>query len=151
MVQKRKEKKLKSLTDYIEAAKLEIKEVSQEEGRDLIAKGVKVLDVREPGEYLSGAIEGALNVPRGVLEPAADLEYAGANPALRDCRDDRWLVVCKSGGRAALATKIMQEMGFKNVTNLLGGMDDWQAAGLPMVVPSDSDITVTLKEPCRID
>lgn len=142
---------MKSLTDYIEEAKLVIKEVPKEEGLTLIAKGVKVLDVREPGEYLSGAIDGALNVPRGVLEPAADLEYVGANPALRDCRDDAWLVVCKSGGRAALAAKTMQEMGFKNVTNLLGGMDDWHAARFPMVIPSDDNMTVMLKEPCRVD
>lgn len=142
---------MKSLMDYIEAAKLVIKEVSQEEGKALIAKGIKVLDVREPGEYLSGAIEGALNVPRGVLEPAADMEYSGANPALRDCRNDAWLVICKSGGRAALATQIMQEMGFKNVTCLLGGMDEWHAAGFPMMIPSDDNMTVMLKEPCRID
>ncbi len=142
---------MKSLTDYIEAAKEVINEVSQEDGRVLVEQGVKVLDVREPGEYLSGAIEGALNVPRGVLEPAVDLEYAGANPALRDCRNDAWLVVCKSGGRAALATRVLSEMGFVNVTNLVGGMDAWQAAGFPMVIPSDESMTVTLKEPCRID
>ncbi|WP_235585219.1 rhodanese-like domain-containing protein [Thiomicrospira sp. XS5] len=142
---------MKSLMDYIEAAKQVIQEVSQEDGRALVEKGVKVLDVREPGEYLAGAIDGAINVPRGVLEPAADMEYAGANPVLRDHRDDAWLVVCKSGGRAALATQTLSEMGFKNVTNLVGGMDGWQAAGFPMAIPSDENMTVVLKEPCRID
>ncbi|WP_024851238.1 rhodanese-like domain-containing protein [Hydrogenovibrio kuenenii] len=142
---------MKGLMDYIEEAKQVINEVSQEEGRALVENGIKVIDVREPGEYLSGAIEGALNVPRGVLEPAADMDYAGANPALRDHRDDAWLVVCKSGGRAALATKIMNEMGFTNVTNLVGGMDGWQEAGYPMTIPSDENMTVVLKEPCRID
>ncbi len=48
--------------DYIEAAKQVIQEVSQEDGRALVEKGVKVLDVREPGEYLAGAIDGAINV-----------------------------------------------------------------------------------------
>lgn len=142
---------MKSLMDYIEAAKQMIQEVSQEDGRVLVEQGVKVLDVREPGEYLAGAIEGAINVPRGVLEPAADLNYPGANPALRDHRDDAWLVVCKSGGRAALATQVLSEMGFKNVTNLVGGMDGWQLAGFPMIIPSDDNMTVMLKEPCRID
>ena len=144
-------KQLKSLLDYIEAAKQVIREVSHEDGRALVEQGVKVLDVREPGEYLAGAIEGAVNVPRGVLEPAADMDYAGANPTLRDHRDDAWLVVCKSGGRAALATQVLSEMGFKNVTNLVGGMDAWQSAGFPMVIPSDDNMTVVLKEPCRID
>lgn len=142
---------MKGLLDYIEAAKALIEEVSLEEGRERIAQGVKVLDVREPGEFLSGAIEGAMNVPRGVLEPAADLAYEGANPALRDYRDDAWLVVCKSGGRAALATQTLNEMGFSHVINLIGGMDAWQAAGYPMVIPSDESMTVTLKVPCRLD
>ncbi|WP_373020122.1 rhodanese-like domain-containing protein [Thiomicrorhabdus sp.] len=142
---------MKSLMDYIEAAKKEIQEVSQEEGRELVEKGVKVLDVREPGEFLSGAIEGAINVPRGVLEPAADLNYPGANPALRDHRDDAWLVVCKSGGRAALATQTLKEMGFGKVINLIGGMDGWQSQGFPMVAPSDESMAIMLKEPCRID
>ncbi|MBN2607051.1 rhodanese-like domain-containing protein [Hydrogenovibrio sp. JE_KL2] len=142
---------MKGLMDYIEEAKQQINEVSAEEGHALVEKGIKVLDVREPGEYLAGAIEGAINVPRGVLEPAADLNYPGANPALRDARDDAWLVVCLSGGRAALATKTLNEMGFSNVTNLVGGMGGWQAAGYPMVIPSDENMTVTLKEPCRID
>ncbi|MDX1796435.1 MAG: rhodanese-like domain-containing protein, partial [Hydrogenovibrio sp.] len=87
----------------------------------------------------------------GVLEPAADLAYPGANPALRDARDEAWLVVCKSGGRAALATQTLNEMGFTNATNLVGGMDAWQTAGYPMTVPSDENMTVVLKEPCRID
>ncbi|MDG6774446.1 rhodanese-like domain-containing protein [Thiomicrorhabdus sp. ZW0627] len=142
---------MKSLMDYIGEAKQEIKEVSLEEGRDLVEKGVKILDVREPGEYLSGAISGAINVPRGILEPAADFNYPGANPELRDGRDEEWLIVCRSGGRAALATKTLKEMGFNNVSNLLGGMDAWQSQGFPMVAPSDENMTITLKEPCRID
>lgn len=139
---------MKTLLDYIAAAQAQINEVSIEEGKEMIEQGINILDVREPGEYLSGAIEGAINIPRGVLEPAADLGYAGANPDLRDHRDAKWLVVCKSGGRAALATKTLSEMGFENVYNMIGGMDQWQANGLPMVTPSSEKMTVMLKEPC---
>lgn len=142
---------MKGLMDYIEEAKQVISEVSQEEGKVLVEQGIKVLDVREPGEFLTGAIDGAINVPRGVLEPAADLNYPGANPALRDARDDAWLVVCLSGGRAALATKTLNEMGFTNVTNLIGGMGAWKEAGYPVTAPSDDNMNIMLKEPCRID
>ncbi|WP_321324974.1 rhodanese-like domain-containing protein [Thiomicrorhabdus sp.] len=141
---------MKTLLDYIEDARSEIKEVSIEDSKQLIEQGINVLDVREPGEFLSGAIEGAINIPRGVLEPAADLEYAGANPDLRDHRNDQWLVVCKSGGRAALATKTLAEMGFTNVMNMTGGMDQWQGKGFAMVIPSDEKMTVMLKEPCIV-
>jgi len=138
------------MMDYFIEAQSAIKQVTINDAKKMIESGINILDVREPGEYLSGAIEGAINIPRGVLEPAADLEYAGANPDLRDHRNNQWLVVCKSGGRAAMATKTLSEMGFTNVYNMIGGMDEWQAKGFSMFVPSDEKMTVMLKEPCLI-
>ena len=138
----------KGLMDYVQAAMAEIKTTDVENAQKLIAEGYKVLDVREPGEYLMQAIPGAINVPRGVIEPAADLNYPGANPSLRDGRADNWLVVCKSGGRAALATKTLQEMGFENVVNMVGGMDAYVSAGGATEVPTGENSTVVLKTPC---
>lgn len=40
---------------------------------------------------------------------------------------------CRSGGRSAIATSLAQAAGIQNVMNLLGGMGDWVAAGLPVV------------------
>jgi rhodanese-related sulfurtransferase len=138
----------KGLMDYVQAAMACIKTCDVESAKQLIADGYQVLDVREPGEYLSGAIPNALNVPRGVIEPAADLNYPGANPQLRDARAQNWLIVCKSGGRAALATQTLQEMGFENVVNMIGGMDAYIASGGETEVPSGENSTVVLKEPC---
>jgi rhodanese-related sulfurtransferase len=89
------------------------------------------LDVREPAEFLTGTIDGALNVPRGILEPAADRQYAGHRDELMD-RDKKWLIFCASSGRSAMATVVLQEMGFKNVKNINGGMNAWKAAELPV-------------------
>lgn len=115
------------LMDFVKDAKSRIKEVDVTEAARLInEEGYKVLDVREPAEVAAGAIEGALNVPRGVLEPAADLQFPGANPALRDARDANWVVVCRTGGRAALAADVLQKMGYTNVVNMLGGMTAWE-------------------------
>ncbi|WP_321277299.1 rhodanese-like domain-containing protein [Thiomicrorhabdus indica] len=138
----------KGLMDYVQAAMAEIEKCDVEQAKTLISQGYKILDVREPGEYLTAAIPGAINIPRGVLEPAADLNYPGANPALRDARDENWLVVCKSGGRAALATKTLQEMGFKHVVNMVGGMDAWAESKGETEVPSGENSTVILKVPC---
>lgn len=138
----------KGLMDYVQSAMAEIEKCDVEQAKTKVAEGYKVLDVREPGEYLVAAIPGAINIPRGVLEPAADLNYPGANPVLRDARDDKWLVVCKSGGRAALATKTLQEMGFTHVVNMIGGMDSWVEAGGATEVPSGENSTVVLKHPC---
>ena len=79
-----------SLKDFVADAKSRINEVDVDAAEKLIAEGYKVLDVREPAEHNSIAIEDSINVPRGVLEPAADLEYPKANPELRDQRDQKW-------------------------------------------------------------
>ncbi len=122
-----------SLMDFVKDAKSRIKEVDIDAAEELVAQGYKVLDVREPAEHSAGAIAGSLNVPRGILEPAADLQYAKGNPALRDHRDAKWLIVCATGGRSALASDTLQKMGFADVTNMLGGMSAWAEAGKPTV------------------
>ena len=77
-----------------------------------------VLDVREPGELEAGGhIIGAENRPwsSGVLQT----NYA-------DLPTDRPLVVvCRSGGRSAQASRFLDDQGFANVHNMLGGMSAW--------------------------
>ena len=61
------------------------------------------------------------------MEPAADRQYAGRRDELMD-RDKKWLIFCASSGRSAMATVVLQEMGFKNIKNINGGMNAWKAA-----------------------
>ncbi|CAH1204161.1 Rhodanese-related sulfurtransferase [Candidatus Nitrotoga sp. BS] len=97
-------------------------------------EGYVVLDVREPAEFMLGTIEGALNIPRGILEVAADRQYTGRREELMD-RDKKWLLLCASSGRSAMAAAVMQQMGFKNIKNINGGIAAWKAAGLAVKVP----------------
>ncbi|MGZ0080516.1 rhodanese-like domain-containing protein [Methylomonas sp. YC3] len=124
----------KNLKDFVKQAKNQIQEIEVTEVHDYLKQGYQILDVREPGEYLAGTIAGALNIPRGVLEPAADREYAGHHAELMD-RDKKWLLFCASSGRSAMATVTLQQMGFKNVKNINGGMNAWKMAELPIVQP----------------
>jgi rhodanese-related sulfurtransferase len=123
----------KSLLDFIEEAKSKITEVDVNQAQKMINEGYKILDVRESGEHLSDAIKGSLNIPRGILEAAADLQYPGANPAIRDARDDKWLILCRTSGRSAMATVVLQEMGFSDVVNIAGGMLAWKESGLDTI------------------
>ena len=94
-----------------------------------------VLDVREPAEFATGHLAGAVNIPRGVLEFQVDAHPALActtDPALAR-KDVPLVLVCRSGGRAALAADSLQAMGFSNVRSIRGGMLAWQQAGLPLV------------------
>jgi len=125
----------KTLMDFVKHAKSQIEEIDVLAVNSLLDAGYQVLDVREPAEFIAGTIEGALNVPRGILEPAADRNYAGRREELMD-RDKKWLVFCASSGRSAMATVILQEMGFTNIKNINGGLNAWKAAELGLSIPS---------------
>lgn len=119
---------MKTFMDYINDAKSRITEIDIDTAEQLISQGHKVLDIREPHEYSVNKIKDSINIPRGVLEAAACHTFTGANPALRDARDDNWLVVCATGGRAALATDTLQAMGFTKVASIAGGINAWKNA-----------------------
>ena len=69
----------KTLMDFVSEAKSQIEEVEVSQVVDLLDEGYQVLDIREPMEYHSGTIDGALNIPRGLLEAACDRQFPGRN------------------------------------------------------------------------
>ena len=121
----------KSMQDFVMEAKSQIEEIEITEVDTLLTEGYQVLDVSEPCEFAEGAIDGSVNVPRGLLEPAADLVLKGREE-LQD-RDKKWLLLCASSGRSAMATLVLKQMGFKNVKNINGGMEAWKDAGMATV------------------
>jgi rhodanese-related sulfurtransferase len=83
-----------------------------------------VLDVREPHEWAAGHIEGAVHIPLGdLLARVGELDP-----------HHRTVVVCSVGGRSARATAWLHQQGH-DVANLAGGMDAWEEAQRPVVVP----------------
>ena len=77
----------------------------------------------------SGKAAGAKAVSRGMIEFRAD----AATPYHDgDFRKDRTIVLyCASGGRSALAGKVLRDMGYQNVYNA-GGFKEWVEAGGPV-------------------
>ena len=119
----------KGLMDFAAEARLSVKEITAAETEASIAAGsVLLLDVREPGEVREGHLPGAINVPRGLLEAKADLNFPHREEQLQD-RDQAVIVYCASGVRSLLAAATMQEMGFSNVQSMTGGFAAWKAEG----------------------
>ena len=85
---------------------------------------VRIIDVREPDEYLGpmGHIAGAELVPLGHL--ASQLDGIARELPL--------VTVCRSGGRSAQAYLLLKRAGIDQVANLTGGMLNWHAFGLPV-------------------
>ena len=101
----------------------------QEAKAEIEAGSATVLDIREPTEW-EDHIKGAVQVPRGVLEAAADPASPRHLPTLDPSR--RVIVYCRTGARAALAGATLVDLGYLDVVNLDGGIAAWQAEGLPL-------------------
>ena len=121
--------------DLVAEARRQIREIGT--GEFYAHAGGRILiDVREPAEFDTGHIAGAVNIPRGVLEFQVDAHPAVANvsdPALSH-KDQPIVVVCRTGGRSALAALILQRMGFRDVRSIAGGVTQWTADGLPLTM-----------------
>jgi rhodanese-related sulfurtransferase len=91
--------------------------------------GVLLLDVREDAEFKAGHVPGAVNIPRGLLEFRIWKQLGF--PSTVDM-SRKIYVQCQTGGRATLATKQLQDIGFTNVTAVIMNFDEWQKKGNPL-------------------
>ncbi|MBY6064769.1 sulfurtransferase [Pseudidiomarina sediminum] len=116
-------------------AKANVKEIDVHQLQQVIAEGGRVIDVREPGEYAAGHIHQAVNMPRGVLEMQLHQhpDVAGYEDALQRIAQQPLYLICRSGGRSALAAESLERMGITNVYSVAGGMQAWDEAKYPQV------------------
>mgnify|MGYP001079358811 CR=1 FL=1 len=88
-------------------------------------KNFVIMDVRTPEEYTEGHIVDAIN-----------LNYYSKtfkNELNKFDKNKTYLVYCRSGRRSGIALNIMKELGFTEVYNILGGITQWEAKGLPII------------------
>lgn len=118
----------------VDDARRQIREIAPDALGALDPEDIVLIDVREPAEYESGHLPGAVNIPRGVLEFQVEAHPAVAcatDPALA-VRDRDIVVYCRTGGRSALAALNLQLLGFGRVRSLAGGITAWREHGLPV-------------------
>lgn len=122
---------MKTAANYLDEANAVVPKISPEEGIAKHKEGnTTFIDVRDGTEIeKSGTIKGALRIPRGFIEFAADPESKFYNDSLS--KDGDIVLICGAGGQAALTGKTMKEMGYQNVSNV-GGFSSWKDAGGPI-------------------
>lgn len=116
-----------TVKQMLEAANAAVPKISSDQAADMIQAGnTLVLDVRDAPEVAaSGKIAGALNVSRGMLEFRADPESPYHDKSFD--KNKTVILYCASGGRSALAGKLLKDMGYEKVYNV-GGFKDWTGA-----------------------
>jgi rhodanese-related sulfurtransferase len=74
-----------------------------------------IIDVREPVEYQHARIQGAVLKPLGeIYQWAHELD-----------KEQAYVMMCHTGSRSYQAAFMLERMGFKQVANLVGGIEDW--------------------------
>lgn len=91
--------------------------------------GAVLLDVREDDEFKAGHVPGAVNIPRGLLE--FRIWKLFGYPAQVN-KNRKIYVQCMTGGRATLAAKQLQDIGFTNVIAVIMNFEEWKKKGNPL-------------------
>lgn len=129
---------MKTVKQLVEQALTEIETLSVGDAKNLAVQGdIQLVDLRDIRELKrEGRIDGAVHVPRGMLEFWIDPEspYHKAELATKK----KLVFFCAAGWRSALATKTAKDMGFKNVAHIDGGFGAWREAGAPIVEPEST-------------
>jgi rhodanese-related sulfurtransferase len=117
-----------SVKQMMEAANAAVPRITPPQAQEMIAKGnALIVDVRDGTEVAqSGKVKGAVHVSRGLLEFRADPDAPTHDKNFS--RDKNVILYCGSGGRAALAGKLLKDMGYAHVYNA-GGFKDWVESG----------------------
>ena len=112
--------------EMIAKAKAAIKTVSAADVKAAIDKKEKavILDVRDANEFVAGHLPGAVNVSRGTLEINIWNKVSDQNAKM--------YVYCKTSARSALATKTLNDLGYKNAVLMNAPFEDWIKAGYPV-------------------
>jgi phage shock protein E len=82
---------------------------------------ILILDVRTAGEFADGHMPGALNI---------DVQVLGRSlTKLETYKDQPVYVSCRTSNRSRVASQILVDAGFTDVTQVLGGYSDWETSG----------------------
>ena len=126
-----------------------IKEVTPQQAHDILTNDTSAvyIDVRTEGEFAKSHPQGAVNIPLAFPDPARGMVVNSDFVKVVEAnfpREKKIIVGCQAGPRSTSAANMLQQAGFQDVTNLLGGfggMRDrtgsvsapgWASSGLPV-------------------
>jgi rhodanese-related sulfurtransferase len=124
--------KRRSVDELVDAARASLQRVTPLEARDAVRDGALLVDTR-PAELRArdGTIPGALVIDRNVLEWRLDPASPHRIPEITS-HDQPVILFCDEGYASSLAARSLQELGLQNATDVVGGIQAWKVAGLPI-------------------
>jgi rhodanese-related sulfurtransferase len=121
----------KTVEQLLDEARARLRRLSPAETADMLAAGALVVDTRPAAQReREGEMPGAVVIERNVLEWRLDPASADRIPEVTG-HDQVVVVVCSDGYSSSLAAAALQDLGYRNATDLAGGFQAWKAAGCP--------------------
>ncbi|OLC22279.1 MAG: sulfurtransferase [Chloroflexi bacterium 13_1_40CM_55_7] len=110
----------------VENAKQRIREVRVDDVKTKLDRGEKfvLVDVREESEWAKDHLPGAIHLGKGVIERDVEQRVSDLNAPV--------VLYCGGGYRSALAADNLQQMGYRNVLSMDGGIREWREKGFPL-------------------
>ena len=126
-----------------------MKEISPQEAYDTLREdaGAVYIDVRTVEEFAAGHPEGAVNIPIAFHDPAQGMVYNHEFVEVVErhyAKDRKLLLGCKAGPRSNSAANLLEQTGYQDVANVMGGfggmrdpygevvVEGWAGLGLPV-------------------
>ncbi len=110
----------------VDAARVRVKECTVAQAKERLERGEvpHFLDVREDHEFAKDHAKGARHLGKGIIERDVETLIPDKEAAI--------VLYCGGGYRSALAADVLQQMGYRNVRSMDGGIKAWRDAGYPM-------------------
>lgn len=122
----------RTVNDLLDAARASIDRLEPAAAAAEAESGAVIVDTRcAELRRDDGVIPGAAHVPLSVLYWRLDPASGFEDPALAD-PDRRVILVCAHGYSSSIAAATLRQLGFSRATDVIGGFEGWQAAGLPV-------------------
>lgn len=126
----------RSIDEALEEAARRLDRLTAAEAYDATRDGAFLVDTRSPDQRAAqGHIPGALHHPLSALAWRLDPDCPTSNEKIP--LDARVILICREGFSSIFAAAQLQEIGFVNATDVIGGVAAWKAAGLPILGQAD--------------
>jgi rhodanese-related sulfurtransferase len=120
---------------YEEAAR-RLGRVTAVEAWEALQAGAVLVDTRSPDQQKAqGFVPGAVHHPLSVLAWRLDPDCPTSNEKVP--LDTEIMLICREGFSSVFAALQLRDLGFSRVTDVIGGVDAWKRAGLPVLRQAD--------------
>ena len=122
----------RTIYDVLAEARRDLGRVTPAEAYRGCAAGAVLVDVRSEDERRRQGVlvPGALHYPLSVVHWRLDPDVPTRNPKLP--LDAQVIILCREGYSSSLAAALLRAIGFARATDVVGGVDAWRHAGLPV-------------------